>query len=169
MDIWADCRDAVVPVALEGELIRFVESQEKIATNALVDNLDEQWLLEEMLEASKPPAVAEAARLHYLLTTPFRYPPLKHGSRFGSRFEPSLFYGSRDQDAALAETAYYRFVFWSGMTTAPPSGKLTTEHTAFGACFAVGKGLRLQAEPFAACRERLIHPGDYAENNAFGF
>ena len=55
MDIWADCRDAVVPVALEGELIRFVESQEKIATNALVDNLDEQWLLEEMLEASKPP------------------------------------------------------------------------------------------------------------------
>ena len=58
---------------------------------------------------------------HYLLATPFRYPPLPYGSRFGSRFEPSLFYGARSASTALAESAYYRFVFWSGMATPPPA------------------------------------------------
>ena len=148
MDIWAACRDAVAPKPLAGELIRMVESQEQIATNALVDSLEEQSLLEEMLEASKPPTPAETAGLHYLLATPFRYPPLRHGSRFGVRQEPSLFYGSIDLSAALAETAYYRFVFWSGMEEPPPGGRLITEHTVFAALYAAARGLCLYEEPF---------------------
>ena len=168
MDVWAACREAAAPGPLEGELVRIVESQEKIATNAIVESLEEQALLEELLEASKPTAVPEAAGLHYLLSTPFRYPPLKHGSRFGTRYAPSLFYGSRDLTPALAETAYYRLVFWSGMKTPPPSGKLTTEHTAFGARYSVGTGLRLQEAPFVAYHERLTDPADYSHTQALG-
>ena len=69
-----------------------MESQEQVATNRLVATLAEQDLLESMLEASKPPLPKGTARLDYLLATPFRYPPLPHGSRFGGRHEPSLFY-----------------------------------------------------------------------------
>ena len=168
MDIWTACRDAVVPKRLEGELIRLVENQEQIATNALVDSLEEQSLLEEMLETSKPPVHPQAAHLHYLLATPFRYPPLRHGSRFGTRYEPSLFYGAGKIDAALAETAYYRLVFWYGMTASPPEGKLTTELTAFGASYVVNKGLCLQEPPFHDVREQLTNPGDYSDTQLLG-
>jgi hypothetical protein len=71
-----------------------VESQQQIATSSLVDDLAEQALLEELIERSKPPLRSGTERLHYLLATPFRYPPLRHGSRFGGRFEPSLLYGA---------------------------------------------------------------------------
>ena len=168
MDIWAACKDVAKPKPLRGELIRVVESQERVATNALVDSLEEQALLEELLETSKPPALKDAARLHYLLSTPFRYPPLKHGSRFGGRHEPSLFYGAKDLSAALAETAYYRFVFWSGMEVPPPSGKLTTEHTVFGALFSVRQGLCLYEAPFIHYEQQLTDPKNYADTQELG-
>ncbi len=168
MDIWAACRDAVVPKPLEGELIRIVESQEQIATNVLVDSLDEQAMLEEMLEANKPTIHPGAGRLHYLLSTPFRYPPLRYGSRFGVRQEPSLFYGSIDLGAALAETAYYRLVFWSGMEEPPPGGRLTTELTSFGALYGIGQGLCLYQEPFLQYQERILDPQNYTESQELG-
>ena len=168
MDIWAACRDEVQPEPLEGRLIRMVENQEQTATRALVDDLAEQALLEEMLEAGKPPLPPETAGLHYLLATPFRYPPLKHGSRFGARHEPALFYGSTTPGAALAETAYYRFVFWWGMMDPPPAGRLMTEHTAFGAAYAAGAGLRLHRPPFDAFEHRLASPDDYSDTQLLG-
>lgn len=168
MDIWVACKDAVAPQRLAGELARMVESQEQVATNALVDSLEEQSLLEQMLEASKPAILSETAHLHYLLATPFRYPPLRHGSRFGTRHEPGLFYGSKDLSAALAETAYYRLLFWSGMEAAPPAGRLTTEHTAFGARYSAARGLLLHAEPFLRYQERLLDPQDYADTQKLG-
>ena len=168
MDIWAACRGEVEPERLEGKLVRMVENQEQIATYALVDDLAEQALLEEMLEARKPTLPAEAAGLHYLLATPFWYPPLKYGSRFGARHEPSLFYGSITLGAALAETAYYRLVFWSGMVIPPPTGKLTTEHTAFGADYASAFGLRLHVPPFDAFEDRLAAPDYYGDTQLLG-
>ena len=59
-----------------GRLLRLVESQEQVATNSLVRTLAEQALLEDLIEASKPPLPATGHGLHYLLATPFRYPPL---------------------------------------------------------------------------------------------
>ncbi|HSH29905.1 MAG TPA: RES family NAD+ phosphorylase [Thiohalobacter sp.] len=168
MDIWSACRAAAVPAPLAGELIRLVESQEQVATNALVDSLAEQALLEQLLEASKPPPAPGTEGLHYLLATPFRYPPLRHGSRFGARFEPSLFYGALELGAALAETAYYRCVFWSGMTRPPPGGRLTTEHTLFGARYAAARGLRLQAPPFDHFEAGLTDPASYTTTQALG-
>jgi hypothetical protein len=153
------------PFALSGVLLRMVESQEQIATTKLVDTLDEQAALEEMLEVSKPPG--PGARRHYLLSTPFRYPPLQHGSRFGARFEPSLFYGSLSRASLLAEAAFYRFFFWHGMA-APPKDAFVTQHTAFSARYRTGKGLRLQAPPFDAHRAALTDPASYAETQALG-
>ena len=72
-------------------------------------------MLEGLIEASKP-SLMDGKR-HYLIETPFRYPPLEHGFRFGSRFYPSLFYGSHTVDAMLYESAYYAFYFWSALDT----------------------------------------------------
>ena len=101
-EIWAACRDRAAPVALQGDVFRLVESQEQVATNSLVRTLAEQALLEDLIETSKPQLPGPAIRLHYLLATPFRYPPLPWGSRFGRCFEPSLFYAARTRDTVLA-------------------------------------------------------------------
>jgi hypothetical protein len=157
-----------VPGPLAGELLRVVESQEQVATTALVDDLADQAVLEDMIERTKPPRPPGTARLHYLLATPFRYPPLAHGSRFGARFEPSLLYGARELRPALAETAYYRLLFWDGMTKPPPSGRFLTQHTLFGAAYRTGNGLRLQDPPFDAHEATLRDPVRYDETQALG-
>ncbi|PVV18055.1 MAG: hypothetical protein B6D78_13835 [gamma proteobacterium symbiont of Ctena orbiculata] len=168
MDVWAACREAVVPVPLSGELVRMVENLSQTATRALVDDLQEHALLEEMLDSSKPVMRPGTESLHYLLATPFRYPPLAYGSRFGSRFEPSLFYAGLDMAPALAETAYYRLVFLSGMATAPPDGRLETAHTLFTAAYSSGQGLRLNQAPFDAYREVLTDPEHYRDTQLLG-
>lgn len=164
--IWEACRDRVRPGLLSGTLLRLVESQEQIATNQLVDDLDEQRVLEDLLEQTKPPGPKQGPR-HYLLRTPFRYPPLRHGSRFGSRHEPSLFYGSLSTGALLAEAAFYRFYFWHGMES-PPAHAFVTQHTAFEVGYAAGRGVRLQATPFDEFRAALAHPADYSATQALG-
>lgn len=100
------------------QAFRLVETQEFAATTNLVDDLDEQYLLEQMLDQVKPAYRANTEHMHYLLKTPFRYPPLQHGSRFGSRLLPSFFYASEQVETTLAEVAYYRFVFLSHMQQA---------------------------------------------------
>lgn len=166
-EIWAACSDRVVPVALQGEIFRLVESQEQVATNSLVGTLAEQALLEDLIEASKPQLPGPAIALHYLLATPFRYPPLPWGSRFSTRFEPSLFYGARAADTVLAESAYYRFVFWSGMA-APPPAPLDTRHTLFSASIGTTHGLQLQHAPFAEHAAALLDRRYYGVTQALG-
>lgn len=83
-DIWAACAGAGRLDRVEGIACRVVESQEQIATAGLVGSLEKQHVLEDLIESTKPPLPANAAHLHYLLATPFRYPPLVRGSCFGS-------------------------------------------------------------------------------------
>lgn len=166
VDIWAACSGHAEPRRLSGEILRLVESQEHVATNRLVATLAEQELLEAMLEASKPPP-ARAAPLDYLLATPFRYPPLRHGSRFGGRHEPSLFYAARGLTTVLAESAYYRFVFWAGMST-PPGAPLRTQHTLFGARLRARRGYALHRPPFDEFRTLLTSREDYAATQRLG-
>ncbi len=167
LDLWALAGARAKEVALGGAILRLVESQAQVATNRLVDTLDEQALLETLLESSKPPLVAGTERLHYLLATPFRYPPLRHGSRFGGRFEPSLFYGARKATTVLAEAAYYRLVFLHGMAQ-PPATPLRTQHTLFSATIRCSRGLRLQAAPFDAWFDTITDPTDYTATQALG-
>lgn len=154
-------------VRLRGTLLRLVESQEQVATNSLVDMAAEQLVLEQLLERSKPPPRPGSEGMPYLLKTPFRYPPLRHGSRFGSRFEPSIFYGSQEARTVLAEAAFYRFWFWSGMAV-PPDRELTTQHSVFTAGYDTARGLQLQHPPFAANERVLRDPRDYRETQALG-
>ena len=166
-DIWAACGAVAVPRRLDGEVLRLVESQEQVATNRLVGTLAEQELLESMLEASKPAVPASAAKLDYLLATPFRYPPLRYGSRFGGRHEPSLFYGARTLTTVLAESAYYRFVFREGMSV-PPAAPLRTQHTLFGARVRARRAFALHLPPFDAYRGELTSRNHYAATQALG-
>jgi hypothetical protein len=145
-----------------------VESQVQVATTAIVDSAEEQAVLEALLDQGKPPLRPGTERLDYLLRTPFRYPPLAHGSRFGSRFEPSIFYGSLGYQAVLAECAYYRFVFWTGMARPPPGRRLVSQHTSFQASYRTRRGIRLQDPPFSAFASELSSPASYAETQALG-
>jgi len=165
-DLWAACRSRASAVPYTGEVLRMVESQEQVATQRLVANLAEQDLLETLLEHSKPPR-REHGGLDYLLATPFRYPPLRHGSRFGPRHEPSLFYAACTRPVLLAEAAYYRFVFWSGMA-APPPRPLRTQHTVFGVRVQADRTFRLDAPPFDDHRAILTSPTDYRATQALG-
>ncbi len=168
MGIWDAVREKVTPEYLNNHLLRIVESQEQIATNSLVDNLEKQAALEEMLDNSKPPAPSNTRALHYLLATPFRYPPLPYGSRFGAKHEPGLFYGSLTEETAFAETGYYRFLFWSGMSTPPPSDKLVTQHTIFSVRYTTNTGLKLQNFPFSDYRDQLLNPISYDDTQNLG-
>lgn len=166
-DLWAESGPGAEPVELAGEVLRMVESQEQVATQRLVANLREQDLLESLLERSKPPRPAATNGLDYLLATPFRYPPLRHGSRFGCRHEPSLFYASRGRPTLLAEAAYYRFVFWQGMKS-PPSRSLRTQHTLFGVRIHGWRAYCLHRPPFDSHRTELASPPDYGDTQSLG-
>ena len=74
-------------------------------------------MVEELLEQSKPVQSDGLSQRHYLIKTPFRYPPLRHGSRFGAPWEPSIFYGATKKQTVLAEVAFYRFLFLADVET----------------------------------------------------
>ncbi|ONF45068.1 hypothetical protein BTO32_00890 [Marinobacter lutaoensis] len=169
MDIWSRCQGERHIRPIEGVLFRLVESQEQVATIGYVDTLEEQAVLEELLETSKPdyPEVLRSER-HYLLKTPFRYPPLPWGSRFGCVHEPGLFYGGRSVDATLAESAYYRFVFLWSMDGTPPTDKLNSEHTLFSVGYSTAIGVQLQRPPFDEFTAQMAHPRDYSASQTLG-
>lgn len=156
-----------MPGPLEGVLTRVVESQEEIATMTIVDgNLADQDRLERLLDASKPAHRPGTEGLHYLLATPFRYTPPTWGSRFGSTFEPSLFYGSATIDTALAETAYYRLLLREAASDLPR--QIVSRHAAFEAPWRTARGLRLQEPPFDNWRAALVDPIGYGATQALG-
>lgn len=168
MTIWNECNGQSAIKPLSGTLCRMVESQEQIATRGYVDTLAEQSVLEELLEESKPAYPVETTDLHYLLKTPFRYPPLLWGSRFGRITEPSLFYGGKSLDATLIETAYYRLVFRFSMQGPPPKALLNSEHTLFSVSYSSPKGIRLQDAPFDGYHDQLTHQSNYAACQQLG-
>src|SRR6185436_5312824 len=111
--IWTRCAGGSELRTLRLSPWRVVEAQHQVSTRKLVDSTEEQILLEELIDSVKPPDIT-SGRLHYLLFTPFRYPPLPHGSRFGGRHERGIWYGSLELRSAFAEVAYYRLLFIEG-------------------------------------------------------
>lgn len=155
------------PVAYKGRVKRFVETQEVAATTQLVDDLDEQYVLEQMLEEVKPLYQAGTEHMHYLLKTPFRYPPLKYGSRFGTRLLPSFFYASEDEQTVLGEVAYYRFVFLHHMLT-PYDKPVRSQHMMFSIDVNTLKSADLTLSDFASFDMQLSNPNDYQFSQAVG-
>jgi hypothetical protein len=118
-----------------------------------------------MIERAKPPDVTRG-RLHYLLFTPFRYPPLRYGSRFGARSERGIWYGSLERRTAFAEVAYYRLLFLEGTDAA--LGTVTTALTAFTANVRTTRGIALDQPPFDQYRGYISSPSTYASSQSLG-
>ncbi len=163
--IWTRCAGDSEVRPLQRSPWRVVEAQHQVSTRKLVDSFEEQSLLEEMIDRVKPPAQA-GGRLHYLLSTPFRYPPLRHGSRFGGRRERGIWYGSEDRRTAFAEVAYYRLLFLEGTKAA--LGTLETALTAFTARVRTTRGIDLVVPPFADHRKAIASPTSYLSSQALG-
>lgn len=144
---------------------RVVEAQHQVSTRKLVDSAEEQELLEELIDSVKPADVI-GGRLHYLLSTPFRYPPLRHGSRFGSRTERGIWYGSETLAAAFAEVAYYRLLFLEG--TSALLDTLATALTAFKSTVTGARAIDLSAPPFNHYRDSIASPVSYSEAQLLG-
>lgn len=145
------------------DLWRAVEAQHHVSTMVLVKTLDEQYLLEQILESSKPPLPEGCTHLHWLLFTPFRYPPLPSGSRFRAPDEPGVFYGADARRTACAELGYWRwrFLMDSELQTLDP-----LQQTLFCAAVA-GKCVDLREAPQAAQRQRWTDPADYTACQQF--
>jgi hypothetical protein len=163
--IWTRCAGDSEIRPLRATPWRAVESQHQVSTRKLVATRAEQELLEELIDRAKPPSNAGAGT-HYLLSTPFRYPPLRHGSRFGTRNERGIWYGSDSRPTALAEVAYYRLVFLEG--SAADLGDVGTELTVFRVQARAKRGVDLSRPPFDRHRKAIASPVSYAEPQALG-
>lgn len=139
----------------EGACWRVVESQHRVSTLKLVDTLDEQRVLEEVLEPSKPPVPPECQHLDYLLYTPFRYgSPYPHGSRFRRPgITPGVFYGSESAETAMAEIVFHRLLFFADAPGVPwPTN--AGEYTVFSVTVRSDASLDLTAPPLV--RDRAV-------------
>jgi hypothetical protein len=144
------------------DIWRVVESQYIASTMRITDSLEEQAILEEVLEESKPVMPPACAGLDYLLATPFRYRPYPFGSRFRrAGQEEGAFYASERVETAIAETAYYRGKFFdeSPQTTLPANA---VEMTAFKVPCRTQKHVDLTEAPFARDKARWTDPSDYS-------
>jgi hypothetical protein len=164
-NIWTRCAGASELRPLRLTPWRSVEAQHQVSTRKLVDTLEEQLLLEELINVSKPPDPTHG-RLHYLLATPFRYPPLRHGSRFGGRYERGIWYGSETLRTTFAEVAFYRLVFLEG--TAAEMDTVSVDLTCFSVRVRTHLGIDLVAPPFEDYRAAIASPDAYGETQALG-
>ncbi len=151
-----------------GAAWRVVEFQHTAATRKVVDTKSDQELLEDILEATKPPVALDTEDLHYLLKTPFRYnAPYPVGSRFrraGST--EGVFYGSKRVRTALAELCYFRLRFYneSPDTLLP---RHQEQLTVFSVGYSTGQGIDLTQPPFVKDRTIWTDPSAYEKTQTF--
>jgi hypothetical protein len=164
-DIWTRCGGSSEVTTLATDPWRVVEAQHQISSRKLVSSDAAQALLEEVLEHYKPP-LTEGESLHYLLFTPFRYPPLPYGSRFGTRSERGIWYGAEELRTAFAEVAYYRLLFLDGADV--DLGPLATDLTAYHVPVQTPRGVDLTATAFARFRQSLASKTSYSATQPLG-
>lgn len=150
---------------------RVVEDQLRSSTRKMVDTTAEHEVLEKLIEDNKPRLIYQKDErafegLHYLLSTPFRYPPLKRGSRFGQRHERNLFYASLELETALCEKAFHRLNFL--LASSGNIGGKSVNCTAFSVNVATSLGIDLCKKPFIDFRERISSPMSYGDSQALG-
>ncbi len=147
---------------LSGSVWRLVEAQHRVSTMKLVDSVDEQAMLEDLLEETKPAYPPECDGLDYLLKTPFRYDAAyPHGSRFRRAGKtPGVYYAAFDIATAIAEMAFYRLLFFAESPATPlPSN--AAEYTAFAVPVASGRAIDLTLPPFDRDRAAWEEKQDY--------
>lgn len=147
------------------QLYRMVEHQEQASTMELVDSFEKQSFLEDLLEETKPNELEP--EYSYLIATPFRYPPLEWGSRFGTTFEPSLFYAGLSLEVVSAEVAYYLFALQDAQET-PFNETLMLSRTSFEAKLNSSKHLDLLDPALDLQTDKLTCIDDYSYTHALG-
>lgn len=163
MSIWTESEGIKFAKSLNLEPWRMVESQHISSSRDLVESSEEHDLLEGLLENSKPRI---ANNKHYLIYTPFRYPPLKYGSRFGNTYEQSLWYGSINLLTALAEVAFYRLKFFAD--TSADLEYIEIPMTAFKAYIQTENGIDLTTPHFKKYQDRISNKTSYADSQKLG-
>ncbi len=165
--IWTRCGGKTNFRKIDGTVWRVTESQQRISTRQLVDTDAEHELIEALIEDSKP-AVPDGPEfaVHFLLFSPFRYPPLPHGSRFGTRLERAMWYGSDLLETALAEAAYYHLVFLEGTAAKLVPNRVVK--SAVPVAVRSEASVDLSLPPFDAYRTVLCSKSEYGETQRLG-
>ena len=144
-----------------------VEAQHHVSTLKLVDSVEEQKVLEDLVEATKPLLPPECRDLHYLLSTPFRYgAAYPVGSRFRrAGMSEGVFYASETPQTALAEMVFYRLLFFAESPDTPwPANP--AEYTAFAAEHATKHAIDLSKGKYRSDRAKWMHVTDYSHCQA---
>ena len=170
----ADCH-AAPWVPLSGSVVRITDRQGESGTSDLVDGLLEQARLEQLIDTVKPPIPcdwpeASAGRptpSHPLLLTPFRYPPLISGSRFGRAHQRHLFYGARALETALAERSFHALRLLDD-SPLPRGARVQRLQTAFSVEMTTERGLSLQKHLTAEALASITDPGSYEASQRCG-
>jgi hypothetical protein len=150
----------------KGLFWRCVEAQHVVSTLALVDTLEEQRLLEDILEETKPPAPPECEGLHYLYMTPFRYGLYPHGSRFRKAGKtPGVFYASSAPHTAVIEMAFHILLFYADSPATPFPAK-PNEYTLFDAPVRAKSAINLSSPPFDKASAQWMDLNDYSDCQA---
>ena len=144
-----------------GAAWRLVEAQHRISTLKLVDGLAEYAALESILEDSKPAVPVDCRGLDYLLYSPFRHGQYPNGSRFRrAGVTPGVFYCSTNIGTAVAETAFYRLLFFAD-SPATPWPRNALEFTAIQIRYATQHLLDLGGPPLNVDAPLWTDPGDH--------
>lgn len=143
-----------------------VEAQHLVSTSRIVDTRAEQDLLEDILESYKPPVPQDAADLHYLLFSPFRYETRQpSGSRFRALHDPGVFYAAETVWTAAAEVGYWRWRFLqdtAGLERLQPCSFTAFRVPIKTIC------IDLREPPYDSDAPQWQHPTDYSATQAFG-
>ncbi|MGQ0686932.1 RES family NAD+ phosphorylase [Bradyrhizobium sp.] len=151
---------------LSGSFWRIVEAQHHVSTMKLTDSLEEQAILEDLIEETKPLIPTDCAGLHFLLMTPFRY---SRQNPWGSRFrrpnaDAGVFYAAEHPETAIAETVFHRLRFFAE-SPETPWPKNAAEYTAFSVEVHSERALDLTA--FAVGEVvGILDPADYSAGQA---
>lgn len=150
---------------INARVSRYIDGDEDIGTSKMADGVGDQNRLDELVDDLKPPI--KPSNKHYLLRTPFRYPPLEYGSRFGHTMMPSFFYGSMTLKTALAEAAYYFFLLQDHMSI-PFDEPLVKHLRVFQVRVQSRKVLDLTRQEFSELFDDIIHPKNYSVTQTIG-
>lgn len=151
-----------------GRVWRIVENQEQAATRNITASAGEQSRLERLLDDNKPAYLPGTEDLHWLLKTPFRYPPLRYGSRFGSALQPGILYGARERETAMTESAVYLWLFRAGPLELGPLEQIRDGRTALRFRVSHRCTSDLTGAVYGPYTGQLSDPASYAFSQAVG-